>query len=230
MPNTGVLLPEAEDLAARATAAHKAALLVMIERVGDRGIDFALDAIEAALAAHPADDHRLRIEHCCHKTPRILQRLRRLGVVDGSATGFMWELGDADIADRGQAAIRHMWPHRTLIDAGIPPPARSHFAVCSMDSWTAIHAMVNRGTDRGGALCREEAVTAEEAVAACTTLGAWSGREEASKGAPSLGRLADLAVLDQAPPSRSTPPGSRRREPARPSSAGCDASRPESVR
>jgi predicted amidohydrolase YtcJ len=199
VPNTGMLLYEAADLAARATAAHRAGLLVMIEGVGDRGIDFALDAIEAALAAHPVADHRMRVEHCCHVTPSVRERIRRLGVVDSSATGFMWELGDAYIANRGQAAMRHMWPHRTLIDAGIPAPGHSDFAVCSMNPWTAIHAMVNRETDTGGDLCRDEAVTVAEALAAYTTLGAWSGREEASKGALTVGRLADVAVLDRDP-------------------------------
>jgi len=182
VPNTGMLLYEAEDLAARATAAHRAGLQVMIEGVGDRGIDFALDAIEAALAAHPVTDHRMRIDHCCFVTPQVRARIKRLGVVDSSATGFMWELGDAYIANRGQAAMRHMWPHRTLIDEGIPAPGHSDFAVCSMNPWTAIHAMVNRVTDTGGDLCRDEAVTVAEAIAAYTTLGAWSGREEAEKG------------------------------------------------
>lgn len=199
VPNTGMLLYEAEDLAARATAAHKAGLLVMIEGVGDRGIDFALDAIEAALAAHPVEDHRMRVEHCCYVTPAVRERIRRLGVVDSSATGFMWELGDAYIANRGQEAMRHMWPHRTLIDEGIPAPGHSDFAVCSMNPWTAIHAMVNRETDTGGDLGREEAVTVAEALAAYTTLGAWSGREEADKGSLTVGRLADIAVLDRDP-------------------------------
>ena len=37
VPNTGMLLYELEDMKARATAAHRAGLLVMIEGVGDRG-------------------------------------------------------------------------------------------------------------------------------------------------------------------------------------------------
>ena len=52
--NTGVLLYELEDLKRRASAAHAAGLLVMVEGVGDRGIDFALDVIEAALASTSA--------------------------------------------------------------------------------------------------------------------------------------------------------------------------------
>ncbi|MEM7530226.1 MAG: amidohydrolase [Pseudomonadota bacterium] len=195
--NTGMLLYDADDLAARAVAAHKAGLQVMIEGVGDRGIDFALDAIEACLEAEPRADHRMRVEHCCYVTPPILERLKRLGVVDSSATGFMHDLGDAYIAHRGQGAMQHMWPHRTLIDAGVPAPGHSDAMVCQANPFVALWSMVTRLTDTGGDLDAREAVSRTEALAAYTTLGAFSGREEAIKGALRPGMLADLAVLDR---------------------------------
>lgn len=195
--NRGMLLYEADDLKRRAIAAHKAGLLVCIEGVGDRGIDFALDAIEAALAAHPVDDHRMRVEHCCYVTPPILERLKRLKVVDSSATGFMYDLGDAYRANRGEAAMRWMWPHRTLIDSGVPAPGHSDAAVCHPNPFRAIWSMVNRKSDSGQSLDPREAITVEEAIRAYTVLGAWSGREEKVKGSLEPGKLADFAVLDR---------------------------------
>jgi predicted amidohydrolase YtcJ len=195
--NRGMLLYEADDLNAMATTAHKAGLLVCIEGVGDRGIDFALDAIEAALAAHPVEDHRMRVEHCCYVTPPILERMRRLGAVDSSATGFMYDLGDAYIANRGTDAMRHMWPHRTLIDHGIPAPGHSDAAVCQFNPFLAMWSMVNRKTATGQSLDSREAVSRIEALRAYTTLGAWSGREEAIKGSLEPGKVADFAVLDR---------------------------------
>jgi len=197
--NCGMLLYAADDLKARALAAHQAGLQIMIEGIGDRGIDFALDAIEAALAARPAVDHRMRVEHCCHVTPKILTRLKHLGVVASSATGFMYELGDAYVANRGQAAMRYMWPHRTLIDAGVPAPGHSDSAVCTANPWTAMWAMVNRRSATGTSLDIFEAVTPLEALRAYTTLGAWSGFEEKSKGSLEPGKLADVAVLTRDP-------------------------------
>ena len=195
--NRGMLLYEARDLKRRAVAAHRAGLLVCIEGVGDRGIDFALDAIEAALEARPAADHRMRVEHCCYVTPAIRARLKRLGVVDSSATGFMYDLGGAYVANRGQAAMRHMWPHRSLIDDSVPAPGHSDAAVCRLDPWTAMWAMVNRRSGDGADLDASQAVTVREALDAYTRLGAWSGFEEHAKGTLETAKLADFVVLDR---------------------------------
>lgn len=196
-PNFGMLLSEADDQKLQAIAAHRAGLQVMIEGVGDRGIDFALDAIEACLAAHPVDDHRMRVEHCCYVTPPIMERLKKLGVVDSSATGFIYELGDAYIANRGTEAMRHMWPHRSLIDHGVPAPGHSDSMVCQPNPFTAMWSMVNRKTGSGQSIDDGEAVGVEEALRAYTLLGAFSGREETIKGSLEIGKLADVAVLDR---------------------------------
>jgi predicted amidohydrolase YtcJ len=195
--NTGILLYELEDLKRRASAAHAAGLLVMVEGVGDRGIDFALDVIEAALQAHPRSDHRMRVEHCCYVTPEILDRLARLQVVDSSATGFMYELGDAYRANRGADAMAWMWPHRTLIDRGVSAPGLSDAWVCSPNLFTAMWLMVNRKTDSGQSLHESQAISVTEALRAYTTLGAFAGREENIKGSLEPGKLADVAVLDR---------------------------------
>lgn len=196
-PNTGILLYEADDLRTRAVAAHQAGLQVMIEGVGDRGIDFALDTIEACLKAKPAEDHRMRVEHCCNVTPPILDRLKKLNVIDSSATGFMYDLGDAYIANRGQEAMRHMWPHRSLIDAGVPAPGHSDAMICQANPFLAMWSMVNRKTDTGADLDGSQKISRLEALHAYTTLGAYSGREEVVKGSLEPGKLADLAILDR---------------------------------
>lgn len=195
--NTGILLYELDDLKRRASAAHASGLLVMVEGVGDRGIDFALDVIESALEAHPRADHRMRVEHCCYVTPQILDRIERLQVVDSSATGFMYELGDAYRGNRGADAMRWMWPHRSLIDRGVPAPGHSDAWVCSPNPFTAMWSMVNRKTDSGQSLDTSQAVSAIEALRAYTTLGAYAGREEKIKGSLEPGKLADVAVLDR---------------------------------
>jgi len=199
VPNTGMLLFTAEDLTERAIRAHKAGLRICIEGVGDRGIDFALDAIEAALKAHPVEDHRSRVEHCCYVTPELVERLKRLGVTDSSATGFMYDLGDAYVANRGEDAMKHMWPHRALIDAGVPAPGHSDAPVCGVNPWEVFWSLVNRTSDTGGSLDASQAITVSEALHTYTTLGAWTGFDEGIKGSIEAEKMADFAVLMQDP-------------------------------
>lgn len=196
-PNYGMLLYEGEDLKARAIAAHQAGLRICMDGVGDRGIDFVLDIFEAALTASPLEDHRMRVEHCCFVTPKILQRIKRLGVIVSSATAFLYDLGDAYIANRGSDDMKWMWPHRSLIDAGIQAPGHSDADVCDVNPMRAIYALVARKTDTGQPLGPEQAILVNEAIRAYTVLGAYVGNEEEIKGSIEVGKLADMVVLDR---------------------------------
>lgn len=204
--NRGMLLYEQEDFDARVLEAHRAGLTVCADGVGDRGIDFVLDAFEKALAACPRPDHRMRVEHCCNVTPSILRRLKALEVVCSSASGFAYDLGDAYLRVRGQEAMRYMWPHRSMIDAGVMAPGHSDSPVCHASPLRGIYALTSRRSGGGGDLDAREAITLYDALEAYTTLGAWSGREETIKGDLAPGKLADFQILEEdlfaAPPER----------------------------
>jgi len=197
--NTGILLYDQEDITNRVVTAHKAGLRVGLDGIGDRGIDRALDAIEAALREAPREDHRHRIEHCCYVTPPIQKRLRDLAVINASATGFIHDLGDAYKRNRGEESMRWMWPHRTLISLGIPAPGHSDCPVCSANPWLGIYGMVTRRTDTGDVLYEGEGVAPTDAVRAYTIDGAYAAWEEGIKGSIEPGKLADLAVVDRDP-------------------------------
>ena len=170
-----------------------------LDGIGDRGIDRALDAIEAALKEDPREDHRHRIEHCCYVPSPIQMRLKELGVIDASATGFIHDLGDAYKANRGEEEMRWMWPHRTLIDEGIPAPGHSDCPVCSPNPWLGIYGLVTRKTSSGNVLYAGEGIMPMEAIRAYTILGAFAAWEEDIKGSIEPGKLADLVVIDKDP-------------------------------
>ncbi len=197
VPNTGMLLFTREYLEPRVIAAHKAGLQVCVEGLGDRGVDFALDMIEAALKAEPRDDHRMRIEHCCYVPDTQMKRIKELGAVPSSATGFLHDLGDLYVRNRGQEAMNNMFRHRTYNDLGIPAPGHSDNPVCTVNPFKTMWSMVTRTSMMGDDGGRDEAVTVDEALRAYTVLGAWAGREEHIKGSLKPGMLADVAVLDR---------------------------------
>ncbi len=197
--NFGILLYDQDDITDRVTRAHKAGLRVGLDGIGDRGIDRALDAIEAALKESPREDHRHRIEHCCYVPPPIQERLKELGVIDASANGFLHDLGDAYRANRGEEEMRWMWPHRTLIDQGIPAPGHSDCPVCSPNPWLGIYGLVTRMSSGGQVLYADEGITPLEAIKAYTIDGAYSAWEEKIKGSIEPGKMADLIVVDRDP-------------------------------
>lgn len=125
--------------------------------------------------------------------------MAELEVIDASATGFIHNLGDAYQANRGENAMQWMWPHRALIDEGIPAPGHSDCPICSPNPWLGIYGMVTRRTSSGQVLHAEEGVTPLEGIEAYTKLGAYSAWEETDTGTIEAGKLADIVVIDRNP-------------------------------
>ena len=93
---TGSLYWGSEDDFRDAIArAHAAGWQIGVHAQGDRAIDRVLDAYEAALRAHPREDHRHRIEHCGGPRPDQLERIARLGVMVVGQPRYFWDAGDA---------------------------------------------------------------------------------------------------------------------------------------
>lgn len=197
VPNLGMLLYDADDFNARVLKAHQAGFVVCADGVGDRGIDFVLDAYEAALRKLPKGDHRLRVEHCCYVTPAVLERLKRLKVIASSASGFAYDLGDAYVRNRGADKMKWMWPHRTLNDSGVIAPGHSDSPICRLNPFRGMYSLVARKTDTGTSLDPSEAIGTIEALNCYTYLAAYAGREEGVKGTITAGKLADFVVIDR---------------------------------
>ena len=197
--NRGAVLMDRDDLVEKVETAHRAGLSVCVDAMGDRGVDFVIEAFEAALARFPVEDHRARIEHCCAVTPQAVGRLKRAGIVASTAAGFAHDLGAAHLAARGPGEMARLWPMRALIDAGVPAPIHSDAPVCDENPLLGLWSLVNRRAAGGEDLDPSQACTVEEGLHAYTRLGAWAGREEHLKGHLAPGMLADLAFLDRDP-------------------------------
>jgi predicted amidohydrolase YtcJ len=191
----GVLVIEPEKLAKLASRVHGLGWQLSIHGIGDRAIDICLDAIEAALKANPRKDSRPRLEHSTMVLPRMLARIKKLGVIPVLQPGFIWELGDNWIHQMGTERTSQLKPFRTLLKNGVPMAFSSDRPVVTGAPLLGIHAAVNQKTRTGQDYAPREKITPEEALRCYTINGAYASFEEKIKGSIEMGKLADLTIL-----------------------------------
>jgi predicted amidohydrolase YtcJ len=197
--NWGYLQADADRLAGTIIAAHRAGWRVAAHAIGDRAIDLALDAFDAAASGYPRRDMRHRIEHFAAARPDQVARAAALGVIPVGQGRFATEIGDGMLAAVGPA--RHAWLYRqrSVLDAGLVLPGSSDRPVVTGTPLLGIHDMVNRRTASGAPFNIAEAVTAEEALRAYTWGSAYASKAEHVKGSIEVGKLADFTVLSEDP-------------------------------
>jgi predicted amidohydrolase YtcJ len=175
---------------------HNAGMRCGIGAIGDRGIDFFLDAIETAHRQNPRRDARHSLEHCSLPTKEALERMKRMDVTSSTSVGFGWELGDQHRSFMGMERMKRYMPMRTFKEMGIVASGNADWPVCSANPMEGIHVCVNRTTETGQDLSKVQVISVMDAIRVYTWNGAYITFEEDVKGSVEPGKLADFAVLD----------------------------------
>jgi predicted amidohydrolase YtcJ len=177
---------------------------LFVHATGDRGITTVLDAVEHARSVNGPRDARHQIVHVECLRREDLPRFAELGVVacmqprhaspDLAGPGHAW--ADAVGEDRWHQA----WPLRSLQEHGATLAFSSDWNVAEMEPMVGIYSAVTRAPLAGGAPWQpEEAVSVAEAVHGYTMGSAVANFCEHDRGSITVGKLADLVVLDQDP-------------------------------
>jgi len=176
---------------------HKAGFQVACHSNGDREIDMVLDAIEKALQKLPRRDHRHRIEHCSVVNRKILQRIKKLGVVL-ALHSYVYEHGDK-MEDYGRKRWSMMHANRLALEMGIAVAGNSDSPVSAAEPLLRIQSMVTRKTAEGKVYGPEQKLCAEDAIRIWTMGSAYASFEQDIKGSIEVGKLADFVILSQDP-------------------------------
>ena len=197
--NSGYLQADAAELTATIVAAHRAGWRVAAHAIGDRAIDLALDAFEAAAARYPKPDPRHRIEHFAVARPDQVIRASELKVVAVPQGRFATELGDGMMAAIGPRRRSWLYRQRSLLEAGLVLPGSSDRPVVAGAPLLGLRDMVSRRATSGAPYNAGEAITADQALRAYTYGSAYASKAEHLKGSIEPGKLADFAVLSEDP-------------------------------
>jgi predicted amidohydrolase YtcJ len=189
----GTLYYTQEEVNAFVLKAHKAGLQVAMHAVGDGAVEQALDAYEAALAAHPRDDHRHRIEHCEIIREEQIERARRLSVALGIQPPFnhYWP-HTTYYSSLGEERAWKVDPVRSLMHPGLLIAGGSDSTVTPLGPLIGVHAAVNHSNPA-------ERIGVKEALELYTTSAACIAFEEQDKGSLEIGKLGDIVVLSEDP-------------------------------
>ena len=180
--------PLHDDLVRWIRTAHEAGRPVAVHCVTRPGLTAALAAWDEAGAARGD-----RIEHGSVVPPDLRGRVAALGLTVVTQPGFVLERGDRYLLEVHPGDLPHLYPCRSLIEAGIPVGGGTDAPFGHPDPWRAIATAVERRTAEGAPLGVREAVSPERALALFLTAPEDPGgeRRRVAVGAP-----ADLCLLD----------------------------------
>ncbi|MBI3934643.1 MAG: amidohydrolase family protein, partial [Acidobacteria bacterium] len=167
--------------------------------VGDKGIDYFMDAVEAAMKDNPGitleyiRSLRLGTDHCRFSpSPAQLPRMARLGMWKSCAGG---DINAVDWIGNGKYPdlyVRQIAPVRTAVQGGVRITSES-----TNNFFEGAQRFITRKTNTGVAVNLPEAVDRNTALKMMTNWSAWALLREDRLGSLQPGKLADYIVLNK---------------------------------
>ncbi len=175
--------------------------------IGDKGVQMALDAFEAAeKSAHAkgikaldgSANYRLRIEHAQVTNSAQVDRFRDLHVIASMQPNHL--LTDMRWAEArlGEMRATHSYAWAEFMNHGVPLAFGTDYPVEPVAPFRGIYAAVTRKSEDGRQeYYPQQRLTIEQAIAAYTEGSAYAEFAEKEKGKLAPGMLADFAILDR---------------------------------
>jgi predicted amidohydrolase YtcJ len=179
---------------------HAAGFQLHIHTNGDEATELALDAIEAALEAHPRADHRHTLQHCQMADAAQFARMARLGMCVNLFANHIYYWGDAhrDLTMGPDRAMR-MDACATALAAGVPMAIHSDAPITPLAPLFTAWCAVNRLTSTGRKLGEAECISVADALHAITMGAAFTLSMDHLVGSIEVGKFADFCVLGEDP-------------------------------
>ena len=175
-----------------------AGIPVLAHANGDAAIDLMIEGVDEALGGQ-TKDHRSVTIHAQLAREDQLDDMKRLGIVPSffAAHPFFW--GDWHRLSFGDDRAMRISPLRSSLDRGLPFSIHNDAPVVPPDMMRLIEIAVGRKTRSGVVLGEAQRIGFDEALHAVTLGSAYQYFEEDRKGSISVGKQADLVILERDP-------------------------------
>ncbi|CAN0158074.1 unnamed protein product, partial [Chrysoparadoxa australica] len=136
---------------------------------GDEAAEVSLDAIEAALRAHPGPGHRHVLQHCQMMDRDLYERAAELGCCTNIFANHIYYFGDQHVAlTIGKDRAHRMDAARTAAEVGVHYALHSDAPVTPLGPLFTAWCAVNRRTMSGDVLGAAQCLSVQEALYAIT--------------------------------------------------------------
>ncbi|MGH9567746.1 MAG: amidohydrolase, partial [Candidatus Angelobacter sp.] len=220
--NSGIPRYEQAKLTEMTKERLNAGFQIGFHAIGDKGVQMALDAFEAAEKeaaekgaaakdatektekdaaknpkANPAD-YRLRIEHAQVTNPAQVARFKQLKVIASMQPSHLLTDMHWAKARLGEARAAHSYAWAEFLHAGVPLAFGTDYPVEPVAPFRGLYAAITRKSEDGITdYFPEQKLTIDQAIAAYTKGAAFAEFEEKEKGTLAPGMLADFVELDR---------------------------------
>jgi len=177
---------------------------IHVHVIGDNAVRAALDGLEAARDANGRWPSLHQLAHVQCIDPADISRFGELGVVANIQA--LWARHEPSVTDValpmvGEARGRWMYAFRSLIDAGAHYALSSDWGVSTLNPFEIIQTAITRQPpgrpNDHPVFLPEQRMTRQECIQAYTVNAAQAAWRAADTGSLSLGKYADLIVLDR---------------------------------
>jgi len=179
-------------------AVYGGGMRAFVHANADAAVDVLLNSHKkhATLAG---DDPRTVIIHSQFIRQDQLEDYAKYGMVPSffSNHAFFW--GDVHVKNLGEERAHFLSPMKSASRLGIHFTNHHDYIVTPMNMLFTVWSAVNRVSRSGAVIGADEQISPEQALKAITLDGAWQNHEEDIKGSISVGKLADLVILDANP-------------------------------
>ena len=196
----GVALYTAEGLTEMIRMAHENGMQIAIHCIGDAAIEMAVDSFQQVMLAAPRTDPRHGIVHCQITDMKLIERMKKLNLLAYVQPIFIRY--DRHIIDSrvGKELGNTSYNWRAFADKKIHLSGGSDCPVEKFDILPNIYCAVtgkNPENEADPAWHPENCLTLDEAIKSFTIEGAYAAFQENERGTISVGKYADMTVLDK---------------------------------
>jgi predicted amidohydrolase YtcJ len=186
------------------TAFDAARFQIHVHVIGDNAVRAALDGLEKAREVNGRWPSLHQLAHVQCIDPTDIPRFGELGVVANIQA--LWARHEPSVTDValpmvGEERGKWMYAFRSLIDAGAPYALSSDWGVSTLNPFEIIETAITRQPPARPSdhpvFLPEQRMSREECVKAYTTNAAAAAWRSADTGSLSVGKYADLIVLDR---------------------------------